>query len=371
MSSGVHPSTLAPGDPDPGRRSRSPGSPRVFPDRRPVDNAATFGALRFPTATDRARFIFGASLGLLISGGAVLLARRNLRLGRGDRRRAYRLSLLLGTVGLLVGLLRAHHVADLAAERDLSVMVLSQIAFAAFSVWVLYIALEPHVRRVWPETMIGWSRLLIGRVRDPLVGRDILIGTLAGILLTWMVQAASVAPAWFGLPPPIPAVAPVSLLLGGRHALGEIVTWLGRAVGAGLVFLFSLFFLTVLLRRRQIAVAALVLIVTAAPNPVFPLLVGDNPIVTVVCRGLWAAGFVFVLARVGLLAGMVSLFVNWLSTLGLITFNLSVPSSQTSYLIVGAILVLAIYGVHTAIAGRPVLGAGFLKDEIGRIPDDA
>ena len=138
------------------------------------------------------------------------------------------------------------------------------------------------------------------------------------------------------------------------------------------MFLFSLFFLTVLLRHRHIAVAALVLIVTAAPNPVFPLLVGDNPIVTVVCRGLWAAGFVLVLARVGLLAGMVSLFVNWLSTLGLITFNLSVPSSQTSYLIVGAIVVvLAIYGVHTAIAGRPVLGAGFLKDEIGRIPDDA
>ena len=144
----------------------------------------------------------------------MLLARRNLRLGRGDRRGAYRLSLLLGTVGLLVGFLRAHHVADLAA--------------------------------------------------------------------------------------------------------------------------------------------------------VFPLLVGENPIVTVVCQGLWAAGFVFVLARVGLFAAMVSLFVNSLSTLGLITFNLSVPSSQTSYLIVGVIVVLGIYGLQTAIAGRPVLGAVFLKDEIAK-----
>ena len=48
-------------------------------------------------------------------------------------------------------------------------------------VWLLYIALEPHLRRVWPETMIGWSRLLAGSVRDPLVGRDVLVGVLIAI----------------------------------------------------------------------------------------------------------------------------------------------------------------------------------------------
>jgi len=49
--------------------------------------------------------------------------------------------------------------------------------------WILYLALEPIVRRRWPDSIISWSRLLAGRLRDPLVGRDILIGCLAGVLL--------------------------------------------------------------------------------------------------------------------------------------------------------------------------------------------
>ena len=77
---------------------------------------------------------------------AVLLVRRNLRLGRGDRRGAFRLCLYLGTMGLLFGTLRAHHVADLAAERELFVMLTSWATYGALVMWVFYIALEPHVR---------------------------------------------------------------------------------------------------------------------------------------------------------------------------------------------------------------------------------
>jgi hypothetical protein len=39
-------------------------------------------------------------------------------------------------------------------------------------------ALEPYLRRRWPERIISWNRLLAGEFRDPLVGRDILIGSL-------------------------------------------------------------------------------------------------------------------------------------------------------------------------------------------------
>ena len=46
--------------------------------------------------------------------------------------------------------------------------------------WVLYIALEPYVRRRWPATLVSWSRLLAGGFRDPLVGRDVLAGCLVG-----------------------------------------------------------------------------------------------------------------------------------------------------------------------------------------------
>ena len=45
--------------------------------------------------------------------------------------------------------------------------------------WLIYIALEPFLRRRWPHRIISWNRLLRGNLRDPLVGRDILIGALA------------------------------------------------------------------------------------------------------------------------------------------------------------------------------------------------
>ena len=35
--------------------------------------------------------------------------------------------------------------------------------------WLYYLALEPYVRRLWPQALISWSRVLAGRVRDPLV----------------------------------------------------------------------------------------------------------------------------------------------------------------------------------------------------------
>ena len=48
-------------------------------------------------------------------------------------------------------------------------------------VWLLYLAVEPFVRRRWPQTIVSWSRILGGKLRDPLVGGDILIGVAFGL----------------------------------------------------------------------------------------------------------------------------------------------------------------------------------------------
>ena len=36
------------------------------------------------------------------------------------------------------------------------------------------------MRRRWPQTLISWTRVLAGRLRDPLVGRDVLVGAACG-----------------------------------------------------------------------------------------------------------------------------------------------------------------------------------------------
>ena len=46
--------------------------------------------------------------------------------------------------------------------------------FVAGALYLLYLGLEPFVRRSWPTMLVGWSRVLAGRIRDPLIGRDIL-----------------------------------------------------------------------------------------------------------------------------------------------------------------------------------------------------
>lgn len=121
--------------------------------------------------------------------GAGVLARYNLRLGRGDRRGAKRLAILVVFLSMLSGMLRAHHVPIAIAELTLLLFLSGwALLWGGFS-WLMYISLEPHLRRVWPRTLISWTRLLSGHVRDPLVGRDVLIGMLAGVTVMTLVIA--------------------------------------------------------------------------------------------------------------------------------------------------------------------------------------
>ena len=66
----------------------------------------------------------------------------------------------------------------------------------------LYFGLEPFVRRRDPHTLIGWVRLIGGKIRDPLVGRDVLIGAVYGVLLGVFESSDNILlPLFGGLPP--------------------------------------------------------------------------------------------------------------------------------------------------------------------------
>ena len=128
----------------------------------------------------QASLVMGAAIvsGLFI--GAVLLARRNLRLGRCDRRAAFRLSLFVLLTGAVPFVFGTHHVATV-QEASLLLTAAAEYLSYAGALWLAYTAIEPLVRRRWPDLIISSTRLLAGRVADPLVGRDILVGSVAGI----------------------------------------------------------------------------------------------------------------------------------------------------------------------------------------------
>lgn len=107
------------------------------------------------------------------------LALRYIRKGRGDRK-AFRVALFLLALRLRTWAVLTHHVPT-GGEVVLFITGLQPAVFWSCFVGVMYLVLEPSLKRRWPERVISWSRLLAGDFRDPLIGRDILIGALFGL----------------------------------------------------------------------------------------------------------------------------------------------------------------------------------------------
>jgi len=114
------------------------------------------------------------TLQLIVLIGSVPFARYNLKLCRGDTRGALRLGLFATVVCMASWVICGTHVAT-AEEADLFMTAAMRAVFSGITLALTYISFEPFVRRKWPETIVSWSRVLVGGFRDPLVGRDVLI----------------------------------------------------------------------------------------------------------------------------------------------------------------------------------------------------
>jgi serine/threonine-protein kinase len=331
------------------------------------------------TSGERISLLMRTVVGPFIQVVVGLLALRNLRFGRGDRRGAARLSLFLLVAGLASNALET---GDLSALNRGPSLVIVVPAFA----WVLYIGLEPHIRRIWPETVIAWSRLLAGNIRDPLVGRDVLIGVLVAIGDGLMLSLHTLLRRWSGQPPQFPVgassnpfdgiAASSDLLLGGRYALSRIIgsvmsipLWFGTMLPFLLLLVLFMIF-----RRRSLAMATMILgytvnyvvfhggwLLANAPADHF-----DPSLADVAVFAAFHTAIVLVAVRFGLLTMLVAWLVSGLLTLLPIAIDSSVPYASSSRLMVATVLVLATYGWYTALAGRPMFGMLFPHGQADR-----
>jgi serine/threonine-protein kinase len=288
--------------------------------------------------------------------GAVHQARPNHPLGRGDRRGAWRLALFLSLFGLSAFALRAHHVADPLAEGWLLVQWAVLTLADAASVWLVYIALEPFVRRRWPELIVSWSRLLAGDWRDPLVGRDVLIGATFGataLAVAVLHEHLGRLLGYSGLP----RLIDLTVLNGAGEAIGILPGTLLSAVGAGLVLMFFLVLLTLVLRRRQFAIAAFFLIALS-----FFVLVPTTPLdrlfaIVPAILLTWAT------ARFGLLT-LVSMHAA-IFHLEKYPLTLDLQAWYAPQAILGLTLIVAFasFGLHTCLGGQPLSSWTLLAEE--------
>jgi hypothetical protein len=306
-------------------------------------------------ASTSSELIFEGILFLCFLGGAVLV-RRNLRSGRSDRRGAFRLAASIGGLILLMWVLGGHHVRE-SYEGWIFLESFSNAAGTALIYWILYVALEPFARRRWPEILISWQRALSGRWRDPLVGRDVLIGTVIGTLYSLLLGPARVLiPMKLG----VPGLLPFPLVDDAPSNAGIMIAWFLCGCVVSVFVVLGIVFLLILV-RRVVRVGWLAgLIVTLLFSGTY---VGTGGVVTWVPALLSMAALVFATVRFGVLAGVVAHACLNIVGAGLRTGD---PSNWMFYggmIAIALIAALGGWGAKTALSGKPLFGEGEMLEE--------
>jgi len=312
--------------------------PWTTPDRAvPVENKSH----------DRISIAILLVLFLAVTISGLYVARRNIRLKRSDSRGAARLGVVVFLIFAAMWTLRAHHVGSM-DEFDTILIALGWALPITALATVMYLALEPYVRRRDPHTLISWTRLLAGQWRDPLVGRDILIGTCYGVLLTLFEMSDNLLLPLFGKLPPMPNGIDPHNLVGVRLALGGLLVYVLAFLLYSLLIFFFLFLLRLLFKRDWIAGTILVLIATGTNSP------GEYPVVTYLILGIIWISIVLILKKVGLLALVVGLVVQNVLVVFPMTSHLSRWYANAGLTGIVVIAGLLVYGFITGLAGRPL-----------------
>ena len=296
-------------------------------------------------------------LGIALITGGALIARRNIRLGRGDRRGALRLAAFTFVTGILYWILRAHHV-PVGEEFERFISRAGYSLAIGGLVWLCYLALEPPVRRLWPRTIVSWVRLLDGRLTDPLVGRDLVIGLLAGVFFTILRHALVFVPARFGLPslPPDQQGPPFQLftMTDFRSAAGLLFLILATSLLIPMATMVLLLLFRVVFRKTWIAVVALIA-VTGLAGPVST----GNKLVDIASLALAVLLHIALLFQFGLLVIVVSECSSNILGLYHLTFQLGSWQGGNTVMVLILFAALMTFGVRAALAGRSAFGDAF------------
>jgi serine/threonine-protein kinase len=260
---------------------------------------------------------------------ALLFAVRNLRREKFDLRIATYFSMIYFGGDLLLWIIQSGSILSLLHDRELASNYVFRSIASATRLWFYYVAFEPIVRRYWPGMLVSWARLTAGRIRDPLVGRDLLSGCLIGIGWWWFSTSLgrSVAevlwPFW-----------PQTLLT--RHAIAAGVASVQYAVLTGIGLLAWLLCFRIMLRSTWPAALLFVAVVAFS--------VGYDH------WGVWVYGFTA--AAVYIYFGLVTLvvahfFTNFLAQIP-ITADIDSWYSSSGILAISFLIAVASYGLYSS-----------------------
>jgi hypothetical protein len=237
---------------------------------------------------------------------AALVARRNWKQGRTDRRGALRVALTRFCLGIAGWACLAHPV----PTREMVTLfqnAAADLLAASLVLWIVYLAIEPAVRGRYPHSIITWNRLLAGRWFDPQVAGDVLIGAALGCGLWTGAQLLELGG------DAIHSGGNLQSVLDTRRWMGRQLNWAATSLNIGLIVFAVICFLRRLVRYDALAALATALLFTLTE---FEAVSGGWGVVAlfVVVYGTLA----FLLMRVGLVATLSAIFfINTFSALWL------------------------------------------------------
>jgi class 3 adenylate cyclase len=311
-----------------------------------------------PTQTEAAqpvnRYVRWFAMVLLIGPTLVclLIARKNMRTGRGDSKGALRGAVAIFLLVFFFMLLAPHHSSDPRWISQWWQIMIGESAGLALQWWLYYMALEPYMRRTYPQALISWSRLLAGNPRDVLVGRDVLLGVGFGMLTAILDALSDALPAWF----PIKGVTPTF----AAYPLGGIAAYAATFVSKmAVAMLMSILSLTIVFLAWKLFRSKTVGLVAAGCLFAILAVQSENIWFTLIFGVLTGSVLVLCLSRSGLLGLAVALYTWFMLGIGALTTDFSrwyAPRCVAAMLV---IIAIAAYGFWTSTSGRRRFGTAF------------
>jgi hypothetical protein len=291
-----------------------------------------------------------ATLGILLT--AMFIARRNVKAGRGDLTAATRLAIAAVVGKLLAWLLVGPHLSGAQDEIGRLFAAAGDALFAAGGSFVMYLAAEPAMRHYWPDSLLGSTRLLRGRVIDARVGRDVLLGLAAGAVIMLVIWAREPIQFALGARYPVLSTGDPSLLSGPSRALAMIALHVGfQSMFAAMWCVLGIVGLKRVLQHLWlVGIVATVALTLVLARGLFVDQPGFQWLNLV--SALLAVGLIIAIAiHAGLLAAAVALCTTNLVSAVPWTLDSSAWYFPQSGLVLGALALLAAFGGYAMLSG--------------------
>jgi hypothetical protein len=291
-----------------------------------------------------------ATLGILLT--AMFIARKNVKAGRGDMAAATCLAVAAVIGKLVAWLLVGPHLSEAPDEIGRLFAATGDALFAGGGSFVMYLAAEPAMRRFWPDSLLGSTRLLHGRVIDARVGRDVLLGLAAGALIMLVLWLRD--PLQFALGAHYPAISlgDTSLLTGPARMLATIALRFGfQSTFAAMWCVLAIVGLKRVLQRMWlvgiVVTAALTLLLARGLFVDVPGLGWVNLISAFLVVGLVVA----IAIHAGLLAAATALFATNLISAVPWTLDPGAWYFPQSALALATMIAMAVFGGYAMLSG--------------------